>query len=1156
MEREILFCVTALQMGLATPELLKSIGRDLSEKRICSLRAELIKRASITPDRIRTIEQAVDLSASIHNGNYRKLLSQKIYRKLIYEAFGESISISQNGELIPSYSKIKIEEKLDNIHTVTEESPNRYFKIKDIGAGGIGKVCLVYDSHTGRNIAIKELLINNDTKAYNSTITPNEARFLREARLTAQLEHPSIIPVYEIGRKPDNSIYYTMKFVKGRTLSDIIRSCNNLNERLKYLSHFLNLCNAIAYAHSKGVIHRDIKPQNVMIGEFGETVVLDWGLAKIRGTADLENEKFTNQMRLLMDAAAGKTVAGEVMGTPQYMSPEQAWGDINNIDEKSDIYSLGAVLYEILTGFPPFEGDSPFDIIKDVRNYSRGIKKLRPVKEEEPECPDELAAIAEKALSADRNRRYHSVVDLIDDVEAYIAGRKVSGHRYSILAYLRYILRRGKKSIFFIFIIFTILGFTAFLLNRINYIRYENIFRLYAEKALTNIEKNDFISAAYYAALASGIKSEPNLLIGIQYNQITSSLISSFAINNKGIMSITVSKDSRFLAVGTEDGTILLYELATLKTIGKMASISTVTKIVFSPEGDKIAAGYSDGSIRIFNLHPFSLVKIIKDFSTPVRSLVFSDGGKYLFAAAGNISSEHKQCVDCLINIYSAETYKLLDKLIGHTKAISNLSILDSKNYLISSSYDGNIIIWDIFNKKEIKRFALGAPVINLSTADAQLIFALTEEGKIFSFNISYEPTLISSKSFNHNVITATGDGKIITSGGAYDGEKCRFCDLKIYDLQKNIYIFQGFDSIITDIKLTSDSKRLFVSDKRGNIFIFNTNSILQRPIRVQYKYLMSDEPADLRCIKQKQTCLAIDKSMNLISLLPDKVESEASFSIPKYNRQNKLFILDKETIIINTDNGEVYYTNQHSNALNKISDESIKIQSLKISNNNEYIGIIDVDDTLYLFKHYNNIVVDTQNKERNIINFAFRPDSLSIYLLRPEINSAGEKLYTLSKKKLMTDDPEKILIKTKNELRGLIPSENPFVFDSQNTLYTLNNNALVTYHKIVVPYRIKQIIRLPKSIYAVIVFEEKNFFALYNMLKKKVVSYLIGHTEPIVDIDVLEDRIFTIAQDGTIIVYNTSFDSAPHQFLRPKTKTEIQRLKQILKGLNKFFED
>jgi len=229
MEREILFCITAFQMGIATPAQLREIGKELSEQKIKSIRSELIKRASIPPEKVKSIEQTIDISASIHNYDYRKILSFRIYRRLIREAFGDSIKISSKGELYQSQPHLIVDGTDADIHTVTEEAVDRYNILKEIGAGGIGRVLLSFDKHIGRNIAVKELLTERDSSVQNASILSiDEARFLREARLTAQLEHPSIVPVYEIGRRLDGSIYYTMRYVRGRTLSETIKGCSHL----------------------------------------------------------------------------------------------------------------------------------------------------------------------------------------------------------------------------------------------------------------------------------------------------------------------------------------------------------------------------------------------------------------------------------------------------------------------------------------------------------------------------------------------------------------------------------------------------------------------------------------------------------------------------------------------------------------------------------------------------------------------------------------------------------------------------------------------------------------------------------------------------------------------------------------------------------------
>jgi len=183
-----------------------------------------------------------------------------------------------------------------------DEPRGRYTYLGEHGRGGMGRVLLVHDSHLERDIVLKELL---PQLSDGSTPTPARhskemaSRFLREAKITGQLEHPSITPVHELGRREDGTLYYTMKFVRGRTLAKAIHEAKSLEERLKLLPHFVDLCNAIAYAHSRGVIHRDIKPSNVMIGDYGETMIIDWGLAKVKGVKEAPKSSDPAQKTLL-----------------------------------------------------------------------------------------------------------------------------------------------------------------------------------------------------------------------------------------------------------------------------------------------------------------------------------------------------------------------------------------------------------------------------------------------------------------------------------------------------------------------------------------------------------------------------------------------------------------------------------------------------------------------------------------------------------------------------------------------------------------------------------------------------------------------------------------------------------------------------------------
>ena len=235
-----------------------------------------------------------------------------------------------------------------------------YQILGEIARGGMGVVLRGQDTDLGRDVALKVL---------SKELAEDEGalqRFIEEAQIGGQLQHPGIVPVYELGLMGDRRPYFTMKLVKGKTLAGLLSARSTPEEdRARLLDVFESVCQTIAYAHSRGVIHRDLKPSNVMVGAFGEVQVVDWGLAKVLprgGTADEERAQRDRSNLTVLDtvrsgSGSSHSVAGSVMGTPAYMPPEQATGNVEKLDERSDVFALGAILCEILTGLPPYAGE-------------------------------------------------------------------------------------------------------------------------------------------------------------------------------------------------------------------------------------------------------------------------------------------------------------------------------------------------------------------------------------------------------------------------------------------------------------------------------------------------------------------------------------------------------------------------------------------------------------------------------------------------------------------------------------------------------------------------------------------------------------------------------------------------------------------------------
>ncbi len=345
-----------------------------------------------------------------------------------------------------------------------------FFELKDVVAvGGMGAIFSAEDRNILRTVALKVMLpgaAESDEKLH---------RFVSEARITGQLEHPNIVPLYEMGVATDGTLFYSMRLVGGVTLSQILTNIRDGDKATieKYplgqlLTIFQKICDGVAYAHSRGVVHRDLKPDNIMIGEYGEVLVMDWGLAKLMPEGKA-TQTVAPASTVSPDEMPGqdlfRTLDGQVKGTPRYMAPEQAEGRAESIDARTDIYALGAILYTILTLHPPVTGDSVREVLENVaaskvippttfntRTSIRDREALKPYGEVIPplvHCPDRkipaaLSAVTMKTMAQRPEDRYQTVADLQRDIAAFQNGYATSAEKASAFTLLRLLVRRRK----------------------------------------------------------------------------------------------------------------------------------------------------------------------------------------------------------------------------------------------------------------------------------------------------------------------------------------------------------------------------------------------------------------------------------------------------------------------------------------------------------------------------------------------------------------------------------------------------------------------------------------------------------------------------------------------------------------------------------------
>jgi serine/threonine-protein kinase len=432
-DRNLLFGILALQMDFITRDALVAAMSAWVLAKEKPLGELLLAQGALRPDAHALLQALVEKYLEMHGHDAERSLAAlssigSVRERLKHVADPEveaslaHVSQARQGEDDPHATRPP--------SAGTPTSAGLRFRIlRPHARGGLGEVFVAHDVELHREVALKEI------QGSRADDPDSRARFLLEAEVTGGLEHPGIVPVYGLGCYADGRPFYAMRFIKGDTLHDAIKQFHSPGAKQaapgersvqlrKLLGRFLDVCNAIEYAHSRGVLHRDLKPGNIMLGKYGETLVVDWGLAKPRGAADATAVSPEGAIRPESASEVTPTQAGSAVGTPEYMSPEQAAGRLEQLGPASDVYNLGATLYCLLTRRAPCRGEDVGTVLRQVEQGE--FPRPRAV---EPSIPAALEAVCLKAMTLRPEDRYGSPRALADDIERFLADEPVAVYR-------------------------------------------------------------------------------------------------------------------------------------------------------------------------------------------------------------------------------------------------------------------------------------------------------------------------------------------------------------------------------------------------------------------------------------------------------------------------------------------------------------------------------------------------------------------------------------------------------------------------------------------------------------------------------------------------------------------------------------------------------
>jgi WD40 repeat protein/serine/threonine protein kinase len=649
----------------------------------------------------------------------------------------------------------------------------RFLPLRPHARGGLGEVFVARDGELGREVALKAIQERFADDEHN------QARFVREAQITGNLEHPGIVPVYGLGRSPDGRPYYAMRFIEGESFDAAIARFHKAEgpgrdpgERsvalLKLLRRFTDVCQAVDYAHSRGVLHRDLKPANIMLGPHGETLVVDWGLAKHLDQAEGLPPPPEATGLYELATSSSETLPGSTVGTPAYMSPEQAAGRLDCLSPASDIYNLGATFYCLLTGRPPFENGSVGAILWRVE---RG--EFRPPREVAVgPVPSPLEAICLKAMALRPEDRYSTAAALAEDILRWVADEPVSVHRESPYQRFSRWARRhrtlvrsvatGLVGLLVVLAVATVIVHHAY--------QSEQDARRRSEELSTHLDLEQGLNHCEQGAVARGMLrlahalsiAPPNpdlrgvILANLAGWRRTLSPLREILPNRDSVRAVAFSRDGTLmLTAGTE---ARLWTRAGEPVGRPLQHGGPILTATFSPDGKTILTASTDATARFWNTSTGEPIGEPIRHPGPVVVASFApDGRSFLTASGGSL------------RLWRTETRLPLPSPPEQGEEILSAAFAPDGKMVAIGDDDGSTHLWNLETLRRVgEPMVARSPILSIAfSPDGKLLAIGSEEGHIRYWDVATSRRLFY-RSLHPSAVYALAfspDGKTLLSG-------------------------------------------------------------------------------------------------------------------------------------------------------------------------------------------------------------------------------------------------------------------------------------------------------------------------------------------------------------------------------------------------------